>query len=205
MLAADNWCVKVDDKVYGPYTSTQIRKFAHEGRLASWSLIAPAGSQSWREARNERTFASFFGVDVKSLGGRSFGKKDLMEEAAGPGDVDVATRPETARSVRTAPAGAKTQQVAGVANFILVFDAVSGAASRVEAVIMGLGPAFRLADNVWAVSCELTAIGVRNAIAPYLLTKESIFVADTTRGRSSWQNYAPETHSKIAAAWVGAK
>jgi len=67
MLVADNWCVKVNDKVYGPYTSQQLRNFAHEGRLAAWSLIAPAGSRSWRKAQEESTFSSFFGSNSQNV------------------------------------------------------------------------------------------------------------------------------------------
>lgn len=209
MLAADNWCVKVDDRVYGPYTSQQLRKFAHEGRLASWSLIAPAGSRTWREAKDEAAFGSFFGAEAKaaSAGGRSFGKREITFDDIGgapASDASVVLSSSKRASAARRP-GAAVAADGAVANFVIIFDVVSASATRVEAAIMSLGPAFRLADNVWTVSCELTAIGVRNAVAPYLLPRESIFVIDTSRGRSSWQNYAPEIHAKIAAAWVGAK
>lgn len=189
MLAADNWCVKVDDRVYGPYSSKQLRKFAHEGRLAASSLVAPAGSRNWRQAREETTFAAFFGEIAAHKGATAptFGKRDE------PGDGASSSRARTERAAAVD---------AGIANFVVVFDVVSAAASRVETAILSIGPAFRLAENVWTLSCDMTAIGVRNAIAPYLLPRESIFVVDASRGRSSWQNYAPETHAKIAAAWA---
>lgn len=207
MLAADNWCIKVDDRVYGPYTSTQLRKFAHEGRLASWSLIAPAGGRTWREAKDERAFASFFGAGAKrpNSDGTAFGKRDIViEEETKPAAENAAPAPLPRKSAAARP-GAAIAADGALANFVIIFDVVSAAASRAEAAVLSLGPAFRLADNVWSVSCELTAIGVRNAIAPYLLLRESIFVIDTTRGRSSWQNYAPETHAKISAAWTSVK
>jgi hypothetical protein len=93
---------------------------------------------------------------------------------------------------------------ASTANFVVVFDVVSAAASRVEAAMLSLGPAFRIADNVWHVTCELTAVGVRNAITPYLRGSESIFVVDATRGRTSWTNYAPEPNAKITGAYFKA-
>lgn len=201
MLAAENWCVKVDDKVYGPYSSQQMRKFAHEGRLASWSLISPAGSRAWREAKKENTFSAFFGTDAAGARGgggeRAFGKRDDNEEAA----PKSANASKGAASENQA-ANAKQQAVkeTAVANFVIIFDVVSAAASRVEAAVLSLGPGFRIADNVWSVSCELTAVGVRNAIAPYLNPRESIYVIDETRGRTTWQNYAPELHAKITAA-----
>lgn len=192
MIAADNWCVKVDDRVYGPYTSQQIRKFASEGRLASWSKIAPAGSRNWRDAKDEPAFASLFATPAPNA--RAFGKRDDAEPTP------------AARQRRTAPARGKSGAVApSGANFILIFDVVSAAASRVESAIQSLGPCFRITENVWALQCDLTATGVRNAVAPYLLPREPIFVVDATNGRSSWQNYAPELHAKIAAAWTTAK
>ena len=196
MLTAENWCVKVDDKIYGPYSTPQMRKFAHEGRLAAWSLISPAGARAWCEAGKEAAFASFFGMEREAASpasGAVFGKRSYEYD-----NDDVAEqKPEPARKP-SLPLQADT----GVANFIIVFDVVSGAASRVEAAIISLGAAFRIADNVWSVACELTAVGVRNAIAPYLSGRESIFVIDATRGRTSWQNYAPEPHAKISAAYL---
>lgn len=194
MLAADNWCVKVDDRVYGPYTSQQLRKFAAEGRLAGWSQISPAGSRSWRDAREEPTFSTLFSP---SRAQRAFGKRDDTQD---PAEVTAQARRTPANASR-----AQAQTAQGPANFVIVFDVVSAAASRVENAVLALGPAFRLTDNVWTVSCDMTATGVRNAIAPYLLPRESIFVVDTTRGRSSWQNYAPEMHAKIAAQWTSAR
>lgn len=196
MLAADNWCVRVDERVYGPYTSQQLRKFAAEGRLAGWSQIAPAGSRTWRDAKDEPTFSTLFAGAQR--GGRAFGRRDEPEPAPAPRSGGRRLQP-------TAPSAKSPAAMTGPGNFILIFDVVNAAASRVENTILTLGPAFRLTENVWALTSELTATGVRNAIAPYLLPRESIFVIDTTRGRSSWQNYAPELHAKIAAAWTAAR
>ncbi|MEQ1929542.1 MAG: hypothetical protein ABL957_03285 [Parvularculaceae bacterium] len=193
MLAADNWCVKVEDRVYGPYSSQQLRKFAHEGRFAAGSMVAPAGSRTFKPARQEPVFASFFGEDCKPAPTRNFGKR---------ADVETAEEPKTEKSgvARRAP-----DAEPAVANFVLVFDVVSSAASRAETAIQSLGPAFRLGENVWTVACEMTALGIRNAIAPYLMPRDSILVVDATRGRTSWQNFSPEIHAKLAAAWSGGR
>lgn len=214
MLAADNWCVKVEDRVYGPYTSQQLRKFAHEGRFAPWSLVAPAGSRSWREARNETMFAPFFGADAPrnaAASFRAFGKRSLADEIA-TADIEKTCaeapdgeRPPAPRGKTRARAGRSSAADPLIANFILIFDIVSAAASRVETAVLGLGPAFRVAENVWTLSCEFSAVGVRNAVAPYLLPRESILVIDATRGRTSWQNFAPEMHAKLAAAWASTR
>ena len=195
MLAADNWCVKVEERIYGPYSSQQLRKFAHEGRFAATSMVAPAGSRSFKEARQEPIFATFFGAEFRPDQNRQFGKRIDVETAA-----ETATKPKTSAVTRRAE-GAEP----AVANFVIIFDVVSAAAARAEAAIQGLGPAFRINDNTWTVTCELTALGVRNAIAPHLMPRDQIIVVDATRGRTSWQNFPPETHAKLAAAWSGAR
>lgn len=188
MLAADNWCVKVQDRIYGPYSSQQLRKFAHEGRFASTSLVAPAGSRNFREARAEPQFAAFFGLGSEpARAARNFGRRADEPPAA----------------ARHAPSGSKSEAAdASVANFIIVFDVVTAAATRAETAILALGPAFRVGENVWTVQSDLTALGVRNAIAPHLTPRDSIFVIDATRGRASWSNFPPEVHAKLAAAWA---
>lgn len=206
MLTAENWCIKVQEKVYGPYTTQQMRKFAHEGRLASWSLVSPAGGQTWREAKREMVFASFFGKETPIVSPKAstkpFGKRNdcdnVISEDAAPVKKEDVVAVNTVKEKRAKRTDAAMES--GDANFVVIFDVVSAAASRVEAAMMSLGPAFRIADNVWHVTCELTAVGVRNAIAPYLRGSESIFVVDASRGRSSWSNYAPEPNSKLAAA-----
>lgn len=206
MLAAENWCIKVQEKVYGPYTTQQMRKFAHEGRLASWSLVSPAGGQTWREAKREMVFANFFGKELPTTNTKAshkaFGKRsdcdNVVNEDGPQAEANGFVPAKTVKAQRTARADNAPET--GDANFVVIFDVVSAAATRVEAAMMSLGPAFRIADNVWHVTCELTAVGVRNAIAPYLRGSESIFVVDATRGRSSWSNYAPEPNAKLAAA-----
>ncbi len=185
MLAAENWCVKVEEKVYGPYTTEQLRKYAHEGRLAGWSLIAPAGSRAWREASREKSLATFFGAEAGTPANtteRTFGRRDQADAS-----------PAATTQTRQAPA---------LANFLVIFESAEGAAGRLESAVQSLGRAFRIADNVWSVTSDLTAVGMRNALAPYLAPKEPIFVVDASRGRTSWQNYAPEAHAKISAAYT---
>ncbi len=189
-MFADNWCIKSNDRVFGPYTSEQLRKFAHEGRFAANSMIAPAGSRDWREARAENAFASFFGTTAAANTDAHAQKSNEPRRPRAFGQIGQTNSPA---------------EQTGPSNFVLIFDVVNAAASRIEPALQSLGNAFRLADNVWTVSCALTAIGVRNAIAPYLRPNESLFVIDATNGRTSWQNYAPEAHSKISASFVHGK
>lgn len=201
VLSADNWCLKVEDKVYGPYTSVQLRKFAQEGRFAAWSMIAPAGSRDWREAREETALAAIFGETPSRTPANEpgFGKQVQTGQEAAP----AAPRrgPRRAKTFGGRRIGAEAPATSA-ANFLIIFDVVSGAASRVEGAVMGLGPAVRIADNVWSVTCAMTAVGVRNAIAPFIRPTESIFVVDATNGRSTWQNYAPEVHARLTRAYL---
>lgn len=199
-MFADNWCIKSNERVYGPYSSRDLKKFANEGRFAAWSLIAPAGSRDWKEARLEPAFAQFFGMDAAADGAKNFGKFERDADAPGS-DNDAARQPKRARPLGGSKSAQPTDQIEP-ANFVIIFDVVNAAASRVENALSGLGTAFRLAENVWTVNCALTAIGVRNALAPFLRPHETLFVIDATHGRTSWQNYAPEAHAKITQAYV---
>ncbi|MEZ5897612.1 MAG: DUF4339 domain-containing protein [Parvularculaceae bacterium] len=200
MLAVDNWCIKVNDRIYGPYTSNQLRKFAHEGRFAQTSLVAPAGGKEWRQAADETSFANFFGASPTDAGQqRSFGR-------ARPKANVVETHPHRRSTDRPAgQASSKDARKESVSNFIVIFQVDSVAGNRIEPVLAAMGPTFRLAQNVWTVKCAYTAIGLRNSIAPFLRPQEAVFVIDATNGRTCWQNYAPEPHAKISAAFVGAK
>ena len=179
MLATDNWCIKVAQRVYGPYTQEQMAAFATEGRLSGQSLVAPAGGKTWREARQYPAISGMLDKGSKP-GGRAFGRN-----AAEP----------TASAALAEGANA---------NFVIVFDVVSGAAGRLAHVLSNIGPAFRLTDNVWTVSSNQTALGIKNAIAPHLALREPLFVIDCSRGRTSWPIFAPETHAKLTKAWVKA-
>jgi hypothetical protein len=50
MVQTDLWCMNVKGRIYGPYDTGQMRRFAKEKRLAYHSQVAPAGSREFREA-----------------------------------------------------------------------------------------------------------------------------------------------------------
>lgn len=178
MLATDNWCIKVAERVYGPYTQDQMAGFAAEGRLSSRSLVSPAGGKMWREARQFPPLAALIGGGAQPE--KSFGKAS------------------TETSSSSVPAeGAK-------ANFILVFDTVSGTSARAESAMRELGEAFRITSNVWILSTTRTASGVKNAIAPHLDVREPMMVVDCSRGRTAWTNFVPELNARLMRAWVKA-
>ena len=147
-MFADNWCIKSNERVYGPYSTGQLRKFAHEGRFAETTLIAPAGSREWREARQETTFAAFFGVAANSDEKKTFGRhvESTPSAAKQPTEeTDAVGGPRRAKPLGHPVRKAPVAETTGSANFVLIFEVVSAAATRVEAAVMSLGSAFRLA------------------------------------------------------------
>lgn len=182
MLSTDNWCIKVAERVYGPYTTTQMEDFAAEGRVNAQSLLAPAGGKVWREAQQYPNMADILnGKRRTPTNARSkFGKQ---KQGAG----------------QAAPEEGQT------ANFILIFDVTSGSAGRLEHIIRNIGTAFRVCDNVWSVASDQSVMGIKNVLGPHLQIREPIMVIDTSRGRTAWQNFAPETHSKLTKAWTSAR
>ncbi|GGD07079.1 DUF4339 domain-containing protein [Aquisalinus flavus] len=177
MLSTDNWCIKVAERVYGPYSTDQLETFAEQGRLGPQSLVAPAGGKMWRAAKQYPNIA------------------EILEG----GRTETITAEQVARSIHKKPGEREDPEIA---NFLVIFDVVSGAASRLEHVIRNLGPAFRVTDNVWAVSSDQTLMGLKNLLTPHLQVREPVFIVDSTRGRSIWQNFPPEQHSKMIKAWL---
>lgn len=177
MLSTDNWCIKVAERVYGPYSTEQLEEFAEQGRLGPQSLVAPAGGKMWRAARQYPNIAEILS-----------GERQLTTT--------------TSRFGRSNESGKDPQDDVSIANFVVVFDVVSGAASRLEHVVRNLGPAFRLTDNVWAVSSDQTIMGIKNLLTPHLQVREPIFIVDCSRGKTAWQNFTPEKHSKLTKAWM---
>lgn len=175
MLSTDNWCLKVAEKVYGPYTTDQLEAFAREGRLSAQSMIAPAGGKNWRPAKNYPNILRILEGKTTSRKTTAFGKQTPGTDSAVLADGEIA-------------------------NFILVFDVVSGAASRLEHIIRNIGPAFRLTDNVWTVASTQSVMGIKNTIAPHLQVREPVLVVDASRGRTAWQNFVPELHSRLTKA-----
>ena len=179
MLSTDNWCIKVAERVYGPYTTSQMEDFASEGRVNAQSLLAPAGGKVWREAHQYPNMAEILN-----------GKRRPAAKARGK------------FGKHTGDAGKAELAEGQIANFILIFDVTSGAAGRLEHIVRNIGTAFRLCDNVWSVSSDQSVMGIKNLIGPHLQIREPIMVIDTSRGRTAWQNFAPETHSKLTKAWT---
>ena len=51
-----SWFVKVEGRVYGPYTPQQMRAFVAEGRIAAHSQISPDRDGIWAQASDIEEF-----------------------------------------------------------------------------------------------------------------------------------------------------
>ena len=47
---ARTWFVKVDGRVFGPYTSPQMRGYVSEGRIADYTLVSVERNGDWKPA-----------------------------------------------------------------------------------------------------------------------------------------------------------
>jgi hypothetical protein len=54
--SSESWWVKANEKVYGPYTRMQMRRFLVEGRVTSATLVSLKPDADWTEARHCRAF-----------------------------------------------------------------------------------------------------------------------------------------------------
>jgi len=195
------WLLKYDERIYGPYTRAAMESYIAEGRVAARSIVAPEGTlpgaDTWREAAATAEFASFFqGIPVavtpRAEAQPAASKTDAAAPAAvaarrtefGPekGQIDRRRQPETS-------------------NFIIVIDVKARYAGPLEQAIMSLGPAYKLAPNVWCVNAEATAPGLLNSLSQHIGKTDSMFIVDATRDRSVWLNIGPESEAKIRRVW----
>lgn len=56
-----SWFVKVEGRVYGPYTPAQMRAFAGEGRIAAHSQVSAQRDSGWTAASDIEEFQEWMG------------------------------------------------------------------------------------------------------------------------------------------------
>lgn len=206
--AETRWTLKYGDKIYGPYSFQAMQTYVAEGRVAGHSLIAPEGTPlaaaDWRRADEVPQFANFFVPRGKDLPDEGEGGEDPEAEypvtqpnrpvidgtearpkyGPGKGQLDRRKRPESS-------------------NFVIVLDVKSRYAGPLEQSIMSLGPAYKLAPNVWCVNAapETTAPALLNDLSQHIGATDTIFVVDATRDRAAWNSRGPEVDAKIRKVW----
>lgn len=227
--SAMRWVLKHGDRVYGPYSFEAMKGYAAEGRVAPHSLVAPegtpAGAGTWRAAADLPSFAVLFGVAPEpevaaEMPGDPVAADPIATEPQAR-DVPVEEpeartepQPETPAEPAVAQPGETRRQPYGAskgqidrrkqpetANFMIVLDIKARFAGPLEQAIMSLGPAYKLAPNVWCVNTDATAPGLLNDLSIHIGKTDTMFIADTTRDRTAWSSMGPEVDAKIRRVW----
>jgi len=199
---ASCWLLKYGDRIYGPYTFEAMKGYIAEGRVIAQSIVAPEGTlpgaDAWRNASHYSDFAPLFGVaqpaptapvsqpqpyqpdtDAEEADDRTQGRSAY---GSAKGQTDRRRQPETA-------------------NFLVIMDIKARYAGALEQAIMSLGPAYKLAPNVWCVNTNGTATGLLNDLSIHIGKTDSMFIVDATRDRTAWLNLGPETDAKLRRVW----
>jgi hypothetical protein len=203
---AQRWLLKYADRIYGPYSQEAMIGYIGEGRVIAASLIAPDGTgvddSGWTNASEIAVFASYFNPPASEPAVET--TTPVAEMAAPHGSA--AREPETDASGKRPVYGAGKGQTdrrrqPETANFIIVMDIKARYTGPLEQAIMSLGPAYKLAPNVWCVNADSTAAGLLNDLSIHIGKTDSMFIVDATRDRTAWHNLGPETDAKIRRVW----
>jgi hypothetical protein len=182
----ETWTISVGTKVYGPYTTGQMRAFHGEGRLAQHSLVARAGEDQFHPAGEDPGLASLFSS-------ASYPDQTTLASPS-PHVPEPHSAPEPRRFGQDAEAGERTR-------FVIIADMKSGSISAMEEAIFGLGQAFRFMPQAWVVTSEVSLSTIRHALVQKLGKLDTIFVVDTVRDRAAWFNFGPEADSRFRRMW----
>lgn len=207
------WLLKYGDRVYGPYSQDAMTSYIAEGRVIASSLIAPEGTEAdsddWRSAGNVDAFIPSFDrlrpAEAANRVAPNYPAPSSPAGDAAPAAVIQQSTVEEPASTRPVYGPAKGQvdrrRQPETANFIVVMDIKARYAGPLEQAIMSLGPAYKLAPNVWCVNTDSTAAGLLNDLSIHIGKTDSMFIVDATRDRTAWHNLGPETDAKIRRVW----
>lgn len=209
--SADRWLLKYGDRVYGPYSHDAMTGYIAEGRVIATSLIAPEGTQAddttWQFAGDVDAFGESFGIPKEQdrVAPNYPSPSEQITEPDNGASVIQEVVAETTSSARPVYGPAKGQidrrRQPETANFIVIMDIKARYAGQLEQAIMSLGPAYKLAPNVWCVNADSTAAGLLNDLSIHIGKTDSMFIVDATRDRTAWHNLGPETDAKIRRVW----
>lgn len=200
----ERWLLKYGDRVYGPYGDDAMRSYIAEGRIVAQSLIAPEGTlpgaDAWQPAAATAPYAEFFGRAVPKPAATPT-PASTPSPAATREPAPAAATPQGRSPYGSAKGQVDRRRQPETANFVVVMDIKARYAGQLEQAIMSLGPAYKLAPNVWCVNTNGTAAGLLNDLSVHIGKTDSMFIVDATRDRTAWHNLGPETDAKIRRVW----
>ena len=198
---ATRWLLKYGDRVYGPYSHDAMTGYIAEGRVIASSIVAPEGTENWSAANEVDAFAESFGI-TKDQDRVAPNYRTPAEETAEPEpEIRQEATPEARPVYGPAKGQTDRRRQPETANFIVIMDIKARYAGQLEQAIMSLGPAYKLAPNVWCVNADLTAAGLLNDLSIHIGKTDSMFIVDATRDRTAWHNLGPETDAKLRRVW----
>lgn len=214
------WLLKYGDRIYGPYSEEAMTGYIAEGRVIGTSIVAPEGSglsdAAWQPANTVETFAAHFSPVAVPAAKPAMVEPQAAVTETPEGEVEAVT-PTVAPAKAVSPTpnaddGKRANYGPGkgqtdrrrqpeTSNFLIVMDVKSRYTGPLEEAIMSLGPAYKLAPNVWCVNTDATAAGLLNDLSIHIGKTDSMFIVDATRDRTAWHNLGPETDAKIRRVW----
>lgn len=174
--SSQSWTISVGGRSYGPYSATQMRSFASEGRLAQHSLVAQAGKSDFKPAAEDAYLASLFRP-----------AKALEAEPARAAQPTLGLRKPEGPAERT--------------QFVVIADMKSGSLAGLEEEIFNFGPTYPVLPQVWIVSSEASVNALRNALVQKLGKLDTLFVVDASHNKAAWFNFGPEADARIRRIW----
>jgi hypothetical protein len=169
---ANLWRLKVNDALYGPYTGYQLRRFYAEGRLAAHSMVSREGAT---------------GADAQ------------WHTAASDAVLGPLFR-QSAEPIKLQPTFGQREGAARK-RFVLVIDLKTRPTAELEAAIVAIGRAHRVASNVWLFSGAHTMTGLRNHLSQFLGQGDSMLLVDADQATASGYNLGPENDVLVRRVW----
>ncbi|MEM9810932.1 MAG: hypothetical protein AAF788_06880 [Pseudomonadota bacterium] len=146
MASAENWCMNVSGRIFGPYDTAQMERFVLEKRLAYHSLVAPAGSRDFRPA-----------LQFPEL-------RDYFKPARG-GAADSSSQ-----------APVRSSGNSGAKAFIIAFGTEAGGAEKASRLQGTFDNVLPLSATTWLVETGKSADAIRDELAKVLPTTERAIV-----------------------------
>ncbi|HEY0106241.1 MAG TPA: GYF domain-containing protein [Rhizomicrobium sp.] len=186
----DNWTISAAGQSYGPYTLQQMQAFVGEGRLATHSLVAPAGDTQFRAAGTFPALARLFAPagPVPSATGK-------FVTAGGVESDEDTISPTFGRSNDEPRTGDRGR-------FVVIADMKSRSISGLEEEIFNLGPANALMPQAWLLISDHPINFIRNALVQKLGKMDVLFIVDATHNKAAWFNFGPESDTRIRRVWT---
>jgi hypothetical protein len=167
------WRLRVNDALYGPYTGHQLRRYHAEGRLAGHSMVSREDGTASEAQWHTATSDSILGAFFKL--------------------TPAGAQPIPHFGQRVENAGSK---------YVLIIDLKSRPSTELEASILALGRAHRVAPNVWLFAGAHTMTGLRNHLTQFLGQGDSMLLIDANQARAAGYNLGPENDILVRQVWA---